>query len=96
MPGVQSPEVAGSWLSQGPNGCFRTRPKATAFTSLEFRTLHQPSNAVSSHFETSSPQLPVDEWSAVEAAVLLKNRCHLGCDGSFLLGTGTRVALPPA
>ena len=47
-----------------------------------------------SHLEASGPQLPVDSWSAVKAAVLLKNRCNLGRDGSVLLGTGTRVALP--
>ena len=75
-------------------GCFRTRPKATASVGHELRALHQPSNAVPSHLEASSPQLPVDAWSAVEAAVLLKNRCNLGRDGSVLLGTGTRVALP--
>ena len=53
-------------------GCFKTRPKATASVGLELRALHQPSNAVPSHLEASSPQLPVDAWSAVEAAVLLK------------------------
>ena len=47
-----------------------------------------------SHLEASGPQLPVDAWGAVEAAVLLQNRCHLGRDGSVLLGTRTRVALP--
>jgi hypothetical protein len=51
-----------------PMGCFRTRPKATASAGLELRTLHQPSNAVPSHLEASGPQLPVDAWSAVEAA----------------------------
>ena len=46
------------------------------------------------HLEASSPQFSVDAWSTVEAAVLLKNRCYLGCDCSVLLGTGARVALP--
>ena len=75
-------------------GCLRTRPKAMASVGLELRTLHQPSNAVLPHVEASSPQLPMDAWSAVEAAVLLKNRCHLGRDSSVLLGIGTRIALP--
>jgi len=46
------------------------------------------------HLEASSPQFPVDARSTVEAAVLLKNRCYLGCDCSVLLGTRARVVLP--
>ncbi len=75
-------------------GGVRAGPKATASTGLEFRALHPPSNAVPTHFEASSPQLPMDAWSSIEGAVLLKNRCHLCCDGSVLLGTGNRIVLP--
>ena len=75
-------------------GCIRTWPITTASLGLELRALHQPSNVLPSYLEASSPQLPVDAWSAVVAAVLLKNRCHLVRDGSVLLGTGTRVVLP--
>ena len=75
-------------------GGVRAGPKATASTGLEFRALHPPSNAVPSHFEDSSPQFPVEAWSSIEVAVLLKKRCHLCCDGSVLLGTGNRIVLP--
>lgn len=74
--------------------CFRTRPKATASVGLEHRALLQPSTAVPSHLEASDLQLPLDAWSAVETVVLLKKCCNMGRDGSVLLGTLTRVALP--
>ena len=49
---------------------------------------------MAAHLETSSPELLMDAWCAVEAAVPIKNRLHLGRDGLVLLDPWTRVLLP--
>ena len=46
------------------------------------------------HLETSSPELLMDARCPVEAAVPIKHRLHLGCDGSVLLGPWAWVLLP--
>jgi hypothetical protein len=49
---------------------------------------------VAARLETRSPELLMNAWCAVEAAVLLKHLLDLGRDGCVLLGPWARVLLP--
>jgi hypothetical protein len=49
---------------------------------------------MAAHLEASGPELLMDAWCTVGAAVPLKHRLDLGCDGRVLLGPWTRVVLP--
>ena len=49
---------------------------------------------MAAHLETSGPELLMDAWCAVETAVSIKYRLHLGGDGHVLPGPSARVQLP--
>jgi len=61
---------------------------------LEHGPAHQTRNPVAAHLEASGPELLMDAWCTVEAAVPLKHRLDLGCDGRVHLGPWTRAVLP--
>ena len=49
---------------------------------------------MAAHLEASSPELLMDAWCPVEAAVTIKHRLHLGRYGLVLPGPWARVLLP--
>ncbi len=49
---------------------------------------------MAAHLEASGPELLMDAWCAVEAAVPFKHGLELDRDGCVLLGPWTRVVLP--
>ena len=49
---------------------------------------------MASHLEARGPELLMDAWCAVEAAVPFKHLLDLSCDDGVLLGPWARVVLP--
>jgi len=49
---------------------------------------------VAAHLEARGPKLLMDAWCAVEAAVPIEHRLHLGRNDGVLLGPWARVVLP--
>ena len=49
---------------------------------------------MAAHLEASGPELLMDAWCAVEAAVPIKDRLHRSRDGCIFLGPWAWVVLP--
>lgn len=49
---------------------------------------------MAAHLEAGGPELLMDAWCAVEAAVLFKHRLHLGHERRVLPEPWARVLLP--
>jgi hypothetical protein len=56
--------------------------------------LRSAGDGVAAHLQASRPELLMDAWCTVEAAVLIKHCLHLGGDGHVFPGPLARVQLP--
>ena len=78
----------------GPGAAVAAGSEPSPGLGLEHGPAHQTRNPVAAHLEASGPELLMDAWCTVEAAVPLKHRLDLGCDGRVHLGPWTRAVLP--
>jgi len=69
-------------------------PERLAGPGPELGTAHAPGGPMAADMATRGPQLLVDPWGSVEAAVLQKHRLDLSGDQSVLGRTLSRRLLP--